>query len=62
MVADIGRRPFSKSLEPPLIIAEKIQNSAEKIQQITNPVKWILSKQVCEAIDMFIGSNKTQLL
>ena len=62
MVADIGRRPFSKSLEPPLIIAEKIQNSAEKIQQITNPVNWILSKRVREVFTMIIAWTKIQLL
>ena len=37
---------------------EKIQNSAEKIQKITNRVDWMLSERDCDVIIMFIASTK----
>ena len=40
------------------INAEKIQNSVEKIQKITNRVDWILSKRICDVIIMFIALTK----
>ena len=55
MVADMECPPFSKLLDPPLI-------SAEKIQKITNPVNWILSKRVREVFTMIIAWTKIQLL
>ena len=38
--------------------ANKIQNSVEKIQKITNRVDWILSERVCDVVTMFTASTK----